>query len=117
LRLSWRDIQKSPALAMEMNQLLTRRLQQTEILLSILNKNQIEERLMRFLAFLAREFGKESPEGIRIDIRLTHQQIATIVGTTRVTVTKILGAFKKASLVGKGKTKYLCIHRDVLTLP
>ena len=116
LRLSWRDIQKSPALAMEINQLLTRRLQQTEILLTILNKNQIEERLLRFLAFLAREFGKESPEGIRIDIRLTHQQIATIVGTTRVTVTKILGAFKKSSLLGKGKAKYLCINRDVLTL-
>jgi len=116
LRLSWRDIQKSPALAMEMNQLLTRRLQQTEILLTLLNKKQIEERLMRFLAFLAREFGKESPEGIRIDIRLTHQQIATIVGTTRVTVTKILGAFKKSSLLGKGNSRYLCVNRDVLTL-
>jgi CRP-like cAMP-binding protein len=101
---------------MEINQLLIRRLQQTEILWSILNNNQIEKRLLRFLAFLAREFGKESPEGIRIDIRLTHQEIATIVGTTRITVTRFLGAFKKASLVGKGKTKYLCIHRDVLIL-
>ncbi|MGA7937954.1 MAG: Crp/Fnr family transcriptional regulator [Kovacikia sp.] len=116
LRLSWRHIQKSPALAMEINQLLIRRLQQTEILWSILNNNQIEKRLLRFLAFLAREFGKESPEGIRIDIRLTHQEIASIVGTTRITVTRFLGAFKKASLVGKGKTKYLCIHRDVLIL-
>ncbi|MGA7953418.1 MAG: Crp/Fnr family transcriptional regulator [Gloeobacterales cyanobacterium] len=116
LRLRWRDIQKSPALAMEINQLLTRRLQQTEILLSLLNKNQIEERLLRFLAFLAGEFGKESPEGICIDIRLTHQQIANMVGTTRVTVTKLLGTLKKASLLRKGNSKYLCVHRDVLTL-
>ena len=115
LRLSWRDIQKSPALAMEMNQLLTRRLQQTEILLTLLNKNQIEERLLRFLAFLAREFGKESPEGVRIDIRFTHQQIANMVGTTRVTVTKLLGSFKKTSLLSKGNSKYLCINREVLT--
>ena len=116
LRLSWRDIQKSPALAMEINQLLIRRLQQAEILLTLLNKNQIEERLMSFLAFLAREFGKDSPEGIRIDIRLSHQQIATIAGTSRATVTKILGAFKKASLVRKANSKYLCVNRDVLTL-
>ena len=115
LRLSWRDIQQSPALAMEMNHLLTRRLQQAEILLTLLNKNQINERLLRFLAFLAREFGKESPEGIRIDIRLTHQQIANMVGTTRPTVTRLLGAFKKASLLSKGRSKYFCMNRDVLT--
>jgi CRP-like cAMP-binding protein len=119
LRLSWQDIQQSPALAMEMNQLLTRRLEQMEILLVLLSKKQIEERLLRFLVFLAREFGKESPGGICIDIRLTHQQIANMVGTTRMTVTRLLGAFKKASLVtlgSKGKAKHLCIHRDVLTL-
>jgi CRP-like cAMP-binding protein len=91
-------------------------LQQAEILITLLNKNQIEERLLRFLAFLAREFGKESPEGIRVDIRLTHQQIANIVGTTRTTVTRLLGGLKKASFLRKGKSKYLCINRDLLTL-
>jgi CRP-like cAMP-binding protein len=116
LRLSWQDIQQSPALAMEMNHLLTRRLQQAEVLLTLLNKNQIGERLLRFLAFLAREFGKETPEGIRVDIRLTHQQIANMVGTTRTTVTRLLGGFKRASLLSKGSSKYLCINRRVLTL-
>jgi CRP-like cAMP-binding protein len=119
LRLSWKDIQQSPALAVEMNQLLIRRLEQMEILLTLVNKKLVKERLLSFLVFLAREFGKESPEGIRIDIRLTHQQIASIVGTTRVTVTRLLGGFKKASLVtlvGKGKSRYLCMNRDVLTL-
>ena len=119
LRLSWKDIQQSPALAMEINQLLIRRLKQMEILLTLMNKKLVEERLLSFLVFLAHEFGKESPEGIRVDICLTHQQIATIAGTSRATVTKLLGAFKKASLVtlvGKGKAKHLCINRDVLTL-
>jgi CRP-like cAMP-binding protein len=116
LRLSWRDVQRSPALAMKMNQSLTRRLQQTEILLTLRNKNKLDDRLLRLLTFLAREFGKETPEGIRIDIRLTHQQIANIVGTTRVTVTRLLGGFRKASLLTKGKTRDLCIRRDLLTL-
>jgi CRP-like cAMP-binding protein len=115
LRLSWRDLQKSPALAMEMNDLLTRRLQQSEVLLTLLNKSQINERLLRFLAFLAREFGKESSGGIRIDIRLTHQQIASMIGTTRPTVSRLLGAFKKASLLSKGSSKYLCVREDVLS--
>jgi CRP-like cAMP-binding protein len=119
LRLSWKDTQKSPALAMEMNQLMIRRLKQMEILLTLVNKKLVEERLMSFLVFLAREFGKESPEGIRIDICLTHQQIANMLATSRISVTRLLGAFKRASLItlgGKGKYRYLCVNRDVLTL-
>lgn len=116
LRFSWQDVQKSPKLAMTMNQLLVRRLQQTEILLTLQNKSKLDERLLRLLIFLAREFGKESSEGIRIDIRLTHQQIANIVGTTRVTVTRLIGEFKRKSLLSKGRTRWLCLRRDLLAL-
>jgi CRP-like cAMP-binding protein len=117
LRFSWRDVQKSPTLAMKMNHLLVRRLQQAEIFLTLRNKNKLDDRLLSLLIFLAREFGKEGPEGIRIDVRLTHQQIANIVGTTRVTVTRLIGEFKRTSLlVSKGRTRYLCLRRDLLTL-
>ncbi len=116
LRFSWRDVQKFPMLALEMNQLLVRRLQQSEILLTLRNKNKLDERLLRLLIFLAREFGKESSEGVRIDISLTHQQIANIVGTTRVTVTRLIGEFKRNSLLSKGRTRYLCVRKDLLNL-
>ncbi len=116
LRLSWQDIEKSPALALEMNQLLTRRLQQMEILLTLRNKSQVDERLLGLLAFLAHEFGKETSEGIDIDIRLTHQQMANMVGSTRVTVTRCMGALRKTGLLSKKKGRYLSVHRDVLSL-
>jgi CRP-like cAMP-binding protein len=116
LRLSWRDIEKSHALALEMNQLLTRRLQQMEILLALRNKKQVDERLLGLLAFLACEFGKETSEGIDIDIRLTHQQIANMVGSTRVTITRCMGALRKANVLRKKKGGHLCVHRNVLSL-
>jgi CRP-like cAMP-binding protein len=109
LRLNWHDVQDSPRLAMDMNQLLARRLRQTESLLALLGKRQTSERLLGFLTFLAREFGQETPKGIFLDIRLTHQQIANIVGTTRVTVTRLLGAFKKESILTKGTGHRLCL--------
>jgi CRP-like cAMP-binding protein len=113
LRLNWRDVQDSPRLAMDMNQLLARRLRQTESLLALLGKRQTSERLLGFLAFLAREFGQETPKGIFLDIRLTHQQIANIVGTTRVTVTRLLGTFKKESILTKGTGHRLCLSHGV----
>ncbi|MGA7951974.1 MAG: Crp/Fnr family transcriptional regulator [Gloeobacterales cyanobacterium] len=113
LRLSWRDVQDSPWLAMEMNQLLARRLRQTESLLALLGKRQTSERLLGFLEFLAREFGQETPKGIFLDIRLTHQQIANIVGTTRVTVTRLLGTFKKEAILTRGTGHRLCLNHGV----
>jgi CRP-like cAMP-binding protein len=113
LRLNWRDVQDSPRLAMDMNQLLARRLRQTESLLALLGKRQTSERLLGFLAFLAREFGQETPKGIFLDIRLTHQQIANIVGTTRVTVTRLLGTFKKESILTRGTGHRLCLSHGV----
>jgi CRP-like cAMP-binding protein len=46
LRLDWRDIQDSPRLAMDMNQLLARRLRHTESLLALLGKRQTSDRLL-----------------------------------------------------------------------
>jgi CRP-like cAMP-binding protein len=98
LRLTWQDIQASPRLSMEMNQLLALRLRQTESLLALMGRRQIGDRLIGFLGFLAREFGQQMPEGIFIDVHLTHQQIANVLGVTRVTVTRFLGILKQASL-------------------
>ena len=112
-RLNWSDVQDSPRLAMDMNQLLAKRLRQTESLLALLGKRQTSERLLGFLAFLAREFGQETPKGIFLDIRLTHQQIANIVGTTRVTVTRLFGIFKKEAILTRGTGHRLCLSHGV----
>ena len=105
LRLTWKDIQASPQLSMEMNQLLALRLRQTESLLALLGRRHIGDRLIGFLGFLAREFGQQTPDGIFIDIHLTHQQIANVLGTTRVTVTRFLGILRQASLFWVGEDR------------
>lgn len=105
LRLRWKDIQESPRLSLEMNELLTLRLRHTESLLALLGRRYIGDRLVGFLGFLAREFGQQTPDGIFIDIHLTHQQIANVLGTTRVTVTRFLGILRQASLFWVGEDR------------
>lgn len=94
LPLPLQEIEDSPILMAGIFRNLTLRLQQAEAWLALSGKRLVADRLRYFLIMLARDFGHVEPEGIRIPIRLTHHQLATAIGTTRVTVTRLLKEFK-----------------------
>lgn len=56
------------------------------------------QKLARLLLDWSAE-GKETSEGTRISVPLTHEQIAECVGSTRETITRILSEFKNRHLV------------------
>lgn len=113
VRLRWAEVQKSDALTRELNRMLIRRLRHAEVLLALHSKRQVCERLIGFLCFLAQEYGKVTPQGIRLDIPLTHQQIADAISTTRVTVTRLLGVLKKASLIQVGPNRHIYVTDEL----
>jgi CRP-like cAMP-binding protein len=94
LALPMAEIESSPVLLMGVFRNLTLRLQQAEAWLALTGKRLVADRLKYFLLMLAREFGHVEPGGVRIPMRLTHHQLATATGTTRVTVTRLLKEFK-----------------------
>lgn len=94
LTLPFSEIEASPVLIMGVFRHLTLRLQQTEAWLALSGKRLVADRLKHFLLLLAKDFGQVEPQGIRIPLRLTHHQLATAAGTTRVTVTRLLKDFK-----------------------
>jgi CRP/FNR family cyclic AMP-dependent transcriptional regulator len=51
------------------------------------------------LAYLANQFGQKTPEGIRIQMPLIHQDIADIIGTTRETVTASIIKLRNKRLI------------------
>lgn len=64
--------------------------QQTEELLNIVHQPRVPLRLLKLLGWLAQKFGRPVKRGILIDLPLTHQAIAEVISTTRVTVTRLL---------------------------
>jgi CRP/FNR family transcriptional regulator len=48
---------------------------------------------------LCRDFGVPGSEGITIDLRLSHQAIAEAIGSTRVTITRLLGDLRNEGLL------------------
>src|ERR1700693_3592139 len=55
------------------------------------------EKLARMLLELASE-GEATREGIRVKLALTHEESAQVIGTSRETVTRLLGAFRKKQM-------------------
>lgn len=73
----------------------------------------VEERLISILSRLSSKFGvKEKEEDfIKINILLTHQDIADMIGSTRETVSKLINKLKKENLM-KTKKKFIYLNQD-----
>ncbi len=85
-------------------------LRQSQTLLKILHCRPMPLRFLKLLIWLAHRFGYPVDQGWQLDLRLTHQTLAEIIGTTRVTVTRMLGVFER-----EGKIKQLHQHRYFLS--
>lgn len=94
LCLSCDAIGSDPQLAIGLLQAVAHRYRQSEALLALLGLRRIEERVRGFLELLATSYGQPCGQGLRLNIKLTHQDIASALSTTRVTVTRILGALR-----------------------
>ena len=83
--------------------------QQTQQLSYIVRNNRIAKRLWLLLEWLAAKFGRGIEQGRLIDFKLTHQELADAISTTRITVTKTLIQFEEEGLIFRPKTKCIII--------
>jgi CRP-like cAMP-binding protein len=63
------------------------------------------DRLVHLLLDLAEQFGSQTDEGIGLRIKLSHQELANLIGSTRETITILLGQLKAEGTVGGGRRK------------
>lgn len=59
-----------------------------------------QQRLAHLLLDLAEQFGAAVDDGIRIGLKLSHHELASLIGTTRETVTIMLGKMKADGMIG-----------------
>jgi CRP-like cAMP-binding protein len=112
MRLSITEVENSPMLARGIFRHLTRRLQQTEAMLSVVNHRRVEDRLCQLLMLLKNEIGQDTPSGSRLPVRLTHQHLANAISSTRVTVTRALGELQANGWLSIDKNRYIVIHQN-----
>lgn len=85
-----------PAIMMQVTRMMGLRRQRIERRLKALLFRSNQDRLVYLLLELAEKYGQKSPEGIKLGIRLSHQDLASMIGSTRETVTVLLGELQYA---------------------
>lgn len=65
------------------------------------------ERLTHLILELAEQYGHGTSEGVRLGIQLSHQDLANVIGSTRETVTVVLGEMQQEGLLSIGRRRII----------
>jgi CRP/FNR family cyclic AMP-dependent transcriptional regulator len=74
-----------------------------------------EQRLGKTLLQLARTMGKKDPRSIRIELRISHEELSEMVGTTRPRVSLFMQRFHNLGLIETNKDRFFVIKEKKLT--
>lgn len=88
-------LQRRPAAAKGVIDVLTGRLRDLSDAFLILTTGDVYSRVSRLLGRLCLRYGTRDKQGLRIDLPLTHQEMADMIGSSRQSVTTVLGQLKR----------------------
>ena len=74
-----------------------------------------EQRLGKTLLQLARTMGKKDPRSIRIELKISHEELSEMVGTTRPRISLFMQRFHNLGLIETNRDRFLVIKEKKLT--
>ncbi len=110
-----RFLKNQPQCSFKLTKLIGLRMKQIENRIEDLVFRDAPARLAHLLLNLANTFGAEGPEGRAIKTKVTHQELANLIGTTRETVSLTLGQFRQAGLIAMEKRQITILNEKSLT--
>ena len=92
-------VQKYPSIVLGVTKLIGMRRQRVEKRLRNLLFRSNRDRVIHLLLELTEKYGRRTEAGVELQIRLSHQEMASIIGSTRETVTVFLGQLQAEGLL------------------
>nr|YP_010330184.1 global nitrogen transcriptional regulator [Porphyridium aerugineum]UNJ17900.1 global nitrogen transcriptional regulator [Porphyridium aerugineum] len=89
--------------------------EELEYFIDILYYKDAQKRLIALLLILCKLFGIYTSFGILLNLEISHKELSRIIGSTRVTVTRILNDLKKEKIISINY-KFLVIHDPLLLI-
>lgn len=106
--------QENAVLAWRFAMLLCERRRELEYRLEFLLFKDVAAKLAELLLKLTDEHGKDDPRGTMVGIRITHQEMANLIGSTRETVSLTVSQFRRKGLVQSDGRKVIVSDREGL---
>jgi len=107
-------LRSAPEIALRVIRALAHRLRAAEQEIHDLALWNIRERLASLLGRLAEVYGEPHARGIRLSLRLTHHDLASMVGTTRETATSLISRFRDEGLLAVEQRMLIIVDPDRL---
>lgn len=110
-----KTIQEEPSVALNIIQKLSHDINETENKATSLAQKSVRERLAMLLLNLSKHYGVIEKNNIKLDIKLSRQEMASMVGTANETLIRFLAEFKVEGLIVEmGKTIFIKDEKRLL---
>lgn len=100
-----RFAERNPRLALKITRLVGERQVEIENKLTTLLFKGVRERLAHTLLHLVDRFGESLPDERQPSVKITHQDLAHLIGSTRETTSLILGQMEQDGLIDKDRER------------
>ncbi len=107
-------MEATPHLSLGVTKLIGLRRRRIERRLQHLLFRTNRERLGHLLLELVEEYGRPHEQGVLLDLKISHQDLASIIGVTRESVTMLLGEMQLAGLVKVSRQRVVIRDLDRL---
>ena len=109
-----RLLQHEGALAYRLVRIIAERRRDVENKIEALVFKDVNAKLADLLLRLAAEYGVDDERGLLVALKITHQEMANLIGSTRETVSLTLSLFKRRGLVETDGRKVVILDREGL---
>jgi CRP-like cAMP-binding protein len=109
-----RFLDRCPTIGIRILKTVGGRLRQVESKFSDLVFHSAPARLAKLLLQLGESMGERNQDTIRLNVCLTHQNLANLIGTSRETVSALLGQFQRQGLLIQDRRQICLVDTDKL---
>ena len=110
-----RAMKSNPNFALKLFSSLSERLRQSDEVIESLLHREVSTRLATLLLNLGERFGEENGSGTTIEVRLTHQDLANMIASTREAVSKVMSELQRDGSIEVRSRKIAILNREALT--
>lgn len=102
------SVKENPSVSMQIISKLSRDMGVAEKRISSMHQKTVRERLAELLLLLKKSHGQENAEGYRINLKLTREEMAMMLGTASETLIRTISDFKELGYI-REQSKYITI--------
>jgi CRP-like cAMP-binding protein len=107
-------VQREATVGYKLTKIVASRRREVENKIEQLIFKDVNAKLAELLLRLATEYGIEDSRGTLVSLKITHQEMANLIGSTRETVSLTLSQFKRKGLIQTDGRKVILADREGL---